>query len=174
MDNKTKGMTIRKGKPLALIMAVSIFAICLVVSGSVSTLAYAYITITSPTEGQQLPVGSAFNIKGTSTAANGSNHCIVSVIINAIRPYQKAIPIGANGTNDYTSWQFTGSPSYATVKLGQNKITGRYSCFPSTDTNNTQPNYIKYHSVNITGIGAQQNKPPTQSSKGVPGIITAH
>ena len=166
-----RGITGRKGKPLALIIAVGISAIGLLSSNS---LAYAYLTINSPAEGQQLPVGSTFNIKGTSTAANSTNHCAVSVIINGIRPYQKAIPIGTNGTEDYTSWQFTGDPGYATVKLGQNKITGKYSCFPSTDTNNTQPNFVKYHSVNVTGIGQQQNKSAAPASKGVPGILTEH
>jgi len=47
----------------------------------------------------------------------------VSVIINGIRPYQRAIRVGTNGTEDYTSCQFTGDPGYTTVKLGQNKIT---------------------------------------------------
>lgn len=165
-------MTIRKRKPLALIIAGSILAIGLVVSNS--SLANAYLTITSPTKGQQLPVGITFNIKGTSSAANDSNHCIVSLIINAIRPYQKAIPVGTNGTHDYTSWHFTSHPSYATVKLGQNKITARYSCFSDKDINNTQPNYVKYHSVNITGIEGLQNKSHTPAINGVPGILTAH
>jgi hypothetical protein len=167
-----KGTTVRKGKPLVLIIAVSILAMGLVGSNS---LAYAYLTISSPIEGQQIPAGSTFNIKGTSTASNGTNHCAVSVIINGIRPYQKVIPIGTNGTKDYTSWQFTGDPGYATVKLGQNKITGKYSCFPNTDANNTQPNFVKYHSVNVTGIGGGlQNKSQAPASKGVPGILTAH
>jgi hypothetical protein len=170
--SKIKGTAVRKGKTLALIIAISILVIGLLIGNS---LAYAYITITSPIEGQQLSVGSTFNIKGTSTAANGTNHCAVSVIINGIRPYQKAIPTETNGTKDYTSWQFTGYSGYAKVKLGQNKITGKYSCFPSTDTNNTQPTFVKYHSVNVTGIGGQQqNKSPAPASKGVPGILTAH
>jgi|SRR5919109_539871 hypothetical protein len=164
-------MTIRKGKPVVLIVVSVIFATGLISSSG--SLAYAYLIITSPTEGQQIPVGSTFNIKGTSTAANDTNHCVVSVIINGIRPYQKTIPTGTNGTEDYTSWQFIGSPNYATVKLGQNKITGKYSCFPSTDTSNTQPNYLKYHSINVTGVGLQ-NKSPMSASKGVPGILTAH
>jgi hypothetical protein len=168
-----KGLTIRKGKPLVLIITGGILAIGLI--SSIDSLAYAYLTITSPTEGQQIPVGNTFDIKGTSTAANDTNHCVVSVIINGIRPYQKTIPTGTNGTEDYTSWQFIGSPNYATVKLGQNKITGKYSCFANTDPNNTQPNYAKYHSINVTGIGiGQQNKSPTSASKGVPGILTAH
>jgi hypothetical protein len=160
-------------KALMLIIVIGIFAVGSAYSNN--SLVYAYLTITSPTEGQQIPAGSTFNIEGTSTAANDSNHCIVSVIINGIRPYQKTIPTGSNGTEDYTSWQFTGDPSYATVKLGENKITGKYSCFPSTDTNNTQPNHVKYHSVNITGVGGgQQNKSPTLAGKGTPGILTAH
>ncbi|MDP9290161.1 MAG: hypothetical protein M3P08_18480 [Thermoproteota archaeon] len=64
--------------------------------------------------------------------------------MNGIRPYQKTIPTGTNGTEDYTSWQFTGDPNYATVKLGQNKITAKYSCFPMSDTSNTHVRFFGY------------------------------
>ncbi|MGB6674525.1 MAG: hypothetical protein WBE34_19015 [Candidatus Nitrosopolaris sp.] len=161
-----KGFKIWKTKPLALVMVVGILAIGLV---SNSSLAYAYVTIASPTGGQQIPTGSAFNIKGTSTAANDTNHCVVSVIMNGIRPYQKTIPAGTNGAEDYTSWQFTGDPNYATVKLGQNKITAKYSCFPDSDTNNTQAGFVKYHSVNVTGIGQQH--PQQTSSPLLPSVL---
>ena len=70
---------------------------------------------------------------------------------------------------DYTSWQFTGDPNYATVKLGHNKITAKYSCFPSSDTNNTQANFVKYQSVNVTGIGQQQ--PQQTSSPPLPSVL---
>jgi hypothetical protein len=146
---------------LILIIVVGISATGLVDS---SNLVYAYLTISSPTKGQQIPAGSAFNIKGTSTAANNTNHCVVSVIINGIRPYQKAIPITTNGTEDSTSWQLIGDPSYATVKLGQNKITAKYSCFPNSDINNTQPNFVKYHSVNVTGVEQPQQTSPSGSA----------
>jgi len=135
--------------------------------------AYAYVNIISPVEGQQIPVGTALSIKGTSTAANDSNHCIVSIIINSIFPYHKVVPTGTNDPKDYTSWQFVGDPAYGMVKLGQNKITSKYSCLPNTDINNTQPNFVKYHSVNITGIG-QQSKTPIPTAKGVPGILIPH
>jgi len=134
---------------------------------------YAYVNITSPVEGQQIPVGTTLSIKGTSTAANASNHCIVSIIINSIFPYHRVVPAGTNDTKNYTSWQFVGNTSYGMVKLGQNKITSKYSCFPNTDINNTQPNFVKYHSVNITGIG-QQSKTPIPTTKGVPGILVPH
>jgi hypothetical protein len=145
----------RKG--LVSIIVTGVFATGLVNSIS---LVSAYLEINSPTDGQQIPVGSTFNIKGTSTVANDSSHCIVDVIINGIRPYHKAIPTGTNGTDDYTTWQFIPDPSYATVKSGQNKITARYSCFPNSDTSNTQPSFLKHLSVNITGVGQQ----PQQSS----------
>jgi hypothetical protein len=157
-----EGLKIWIRKPLALIIVIGILAIGLV---SISNIVYAYVTITSPTAGQQIPAGSAFNIKGTSTAANDTNHCVVSIIMNGIRPYQKTIPTGTNGTEDYTSWQYTGDPNYATVKLGQNKITAKYSCFPTTtDTNSTQANFVKYRSVNVTGIGQQTQQTQQTSS----------
>ncbi|MDP9287764.1 MAG: hypothetical protein M3P08_06140 [Thermoproteota archaeon] len=108
------------------IIAIGIFAVALVTSNS---LVYAYLEISLPTEAQHIRAGSLVIITGTSTPANDTNHCVVSVVINGIRPFQKAIPIGNNwnGTEDYTSWKVTDNPSYATVKLGQNKITGKYS-----------------------------------------------
>jgi hypothetical protein len=53
---------------------------------------------------------------------------VVSVIINGIHPYQKAIPAGNgsnNGTKDYRLWKFTDNPSYVTIKPGLNKITAK-------------------------------------------------
>jgi hypothetical protein len=58
------------------------------------------------------------------------------------------------------------------VKLGQNKITAKYSCFPRSDTNSTQANFLKYHSVNVTGIGQQpqQTSSPPLPSAPAPSI----
>jgi hypothetical protein len=158
-------ITAIKRKPLAIVILISIFVLGVVNS---SSLVYAYLTITSPTRDQQIPAGGVFHINGTSKAANGTNHCVVSVIINAIRPYQKVIPLGTNGTQDYTSWQFVSDPNYATVKLGENKITAKYSCFPNSEINNKLPNYIKYHSLNITGIGQPQQPQQTSSLSSSP------
>ncbi len=138
-------------KLLVLVILLMIFTFSVVNSSSSMNIAYAYVDITSPSEGQQIHVGTPLIIKGTSTT-NESNHCTVSVIINSIFPYHKATPIGPNGTTDYTSWQFIGNHSYGIVKLGQNRITGKYSCFPNTNTSNTQPDFVKHHSVDIIGI----------------------
>lgn len=156
-------------------LSVAILIAATFIFGLVNSIneAYAYVNITSPVEGQQIPAGTALSIKGTSTAANDSNHCIVSIIINSIFPYHKVVPTGTNDAKNYTSWQFVGNPSYDMVKLGQNKITSKYSCFPNTDINNSQPNFVKYHSINITGIG-QQSKTSIPTAKGVPGILIPH
>ena len=140
-------------KLLVLIIAISIFAGGLVSAGN---LAYAYLKIISPTKGQKIPAGSIVNITGTSTPANATSHCVVSVIINGIQPYQKVIPtcIGSiNGTKDYRLGKFTDNPGYATIKPGLNKITAKYSCSPKSDLgNNKQPTFVEYHSINVTGI----------------------
>jgi hypothetical protein len=138
---------------LVLTIAISIFAAGFV---STSNLAYAYLKILSPAKGQKIPAGSIVNITGTSTPANATSQCVVSVIINGIHPYQKAIPAGngsINGTKDYRLWKFTDNPSYVTIKPGLNKITAKYSCFPNPDpSNNKQPTFVKHHSINVTGI----------------------
>ena len=121
-----------------------------------SNLAYAYLKILSPTKGQKIPAGSIVNMTGTSTPANATSYCVVSVIINGIHPYQKTIPEGngsINGTKDYRLWKFIDNPGYVTIKPGVNKLTAKYSCFPNSDpSNNKQPTFVKYHSINVTGI----------------------
>lgn len=71
---------------LVLTIAISIFDVGLL---STTKLAYAYLKIISPTEGEKIPAGSIINITGTSTPANATSHCVVSVIMNGIQPYQK-------------------------------------------------------------------------------------
>ena len=39
------------------------------------------------------------------------------------------------------------------IKPGLTKITAKYSCFPkSALSNNKQPTFVRYHSINVTGI----------------------
>ena len=58
--------------------------------------AYGVLSITSPHNGQEVPVGNNLVISGTSSS-NSTNHCTVSVCINGIKPYQQATPSGHNG-----------------------------------------------------------------------------
>jgi hypothetical protein len=103
------------------------------------------VKITSPIKGQQLPINGTLTITGTSLANSTSAFCQVSVIVNGIRPYQKADATGNGGAIDYSTWNYKLIPTYAVIKQGQNKITAKFSC----DNN---PSLTSYNSVNVTGL----------------------
>jgi hypothetical protein len=103
------------------------------------------VKITSPIKGQQLRINSTLTVTGTSVANSTSAFCKVSVIVNGIRPYQKADATGVGGANDYSTWNYKLIPTYAVIKQGQNKITAKFSC----DNN---PSLTSYKSVNVTGL----------------------
>ena len=109
----------------------------------------AEVKITSPSKGQQVPSGGIL-VSGTSSA-NATTACTVSVVINGIRPYQRAIPTGHGGANDYSNWTFTATQKYTVIKQGQNKMTAKMSCPQNL-------NFTKFYSVNVTGVAekAQQ------------------
>ncbi|MGB6590266.1 MAG: hypothetical protein WBE68_02020 [Candidatus Nitrosopolaris sp.] len=101
------------------------------------------VKITSPTKGQQIPVRSSFTVTGTSVATSTSADCEVSVIVNGIKPYQRAVPTGIGVANNYSTWTYSLTPTL--IKLGQNKITAKFSC-----GNNS--NLTSHNSVNATGV----------------------
>ncbi|HET7146895.1 MAG TPA: hypothetical protein VFI73_00190 [Candidatus Nitrosopolaris sp.] len=106
----------------------------------------AEVKITSPSKGQQVPSGGIL-VSGTSSA-NATTDCTVSVIINGIRPYQRAVSTGHGGTNDYSNWTFTTTQKYTAIKQGQNKITAKMSCPENL-------NFTKFYSVNVTGVAGK-------------------
>jgi len=81
-------------------------------------------------------------VTGVSIVNKTSNDCQVAVILNGIKPYQKAVPTGHGGANDYSTWNYRLTPMYTVIKQGQNKITAKLSC----------DNLISHNSVNITGV----------------------
>jgi hypothetical protein len=102
------------------------------------------VKITSPTTGQQVPVGQSLMISGVSSD-NSTSECKVSIIVNAEKPYQPAFANGTGGVNDYSNWNFMITPTYTTIREGSdNKITSKLEC---------TPNLTKWYSVNVTGIG---------------------
>ena len=107
------------------------------------------ITISSPEQGQQVPVGQ-LTILGTSTD-NPTTDCQVSVDVNDIKPLQNATATGPGGVNDYSTWQFTYTEDYQLMKEGVNELTSKLTCI-SNPTNVT-----KYYSVNVTGTSAIQS-----------------
>ena len=102
------------------------------------------VKINSPTKGQQVRLGGNLLISGTSTD-NTTSDCKVTVIVNGIKPYRTAIPNGEGGGGDYSKWNYTLTPAYTSIKLGQNKITTKFSC-------SNDPNLASHNSVNVTGL----------------------
>jgi len=117
------------------------------------------VKITSPIKGQQLRINSTLTVSGTSVANSTSAFCQISVIVNGIRPYQKADATGIGGANDYSTWNYKLIPS-ALIKQGQNKITAKFSC----DNN---PSLTSYNSVNVTGLANNNPSIITASSNQV-------
>jgi hypothetical protein len=89
----------------------------------------------------------AILVSGTSSA-NATTDCTVSVVINGIRPYQRAVPTGHGGANDYSNWTFTATQKYTVIKQGQNKMTAKMSCPQNL-------NFTKFYSVNVTGVAGK-------------------
>jgi hypothetical protein len=87
------------------------------------------------------------------------------VIVDDMRPYQKTIPTGQAGGNDYSKWKYTFTPAYAgTVREGINRITAKLLCqaYPA--------NLTKFYSINVTGMNGIVPKQSaiTRSNTSVP------
>ena len=103
------------------------------------------VRVTSPTKGQQVPIGKDLMIAGISRS-NVTSHCQVSVIVNSVKPYQNATANGPGGASDYSKWNFVLTSKYTAIKQGpNNKITAKQSC-------TTIPGKASFYSVNVTGV----------------------
>ena len=60
------------------------------------------VKITDPAEGKQVAIGRNITLLGTSNY-NPTSNCGVFIIVDGIKPYQKATPVGKAGGNDYYS-----------------------------------------------------------------------
>lgn len=108
------------------------------------------VKILSPLRGDSIPIGKDLTVSGQSTD-NGISECNVSIIVNDVRPYQKALPGGKEGNGDYSSWIFHLTNEYTPIKEGPNEITARLSCTPTIDSA-TNMNISKWYSINVTGF----------------------
>ena len=110
------------------------------------------VKITSPSTGQQVPVGQ-LTISGISTD-NATSDCTVYIDWNNTKPFQKAIATGLGGVDDYSKWNYTYTDKYHLIINGTNNLTSKLSCFD--DNNGKRPvNLTKYYSVNVIGVAAR-------------------
>ena len=108
------------------------------------------VKITSPTAGQEIPVGE-LNITGTSTD-NATSDCTVYADWNNLKPFQKVVATGPGGVNDYSTWKFTFTDRYHLIANGTNELTSKLTCI-SNPTNLT-----KWNSITVTGVVYNQNQ----------------
>jgi hypothetical protein len=102
------------------------------------------VTITSPTDGQQVPIGQDLTVTGTSIA-NSDSGCKINVNLNRARPSQPATATGPGGPDDYSEWSATLTSNYTSIQEGENRIGARISC--GSDSTLRQ-----FTSVNVTGV----------------------
>jgi hypothetical protein len=104
------------------------------------------VKITSPTKGQQVPVGQ-LTISGISTD-NATTDCTVYTDWNDQKPFQKAVATGTGGVNDYSTWTFTYTDNYHLITNGTNNLTSKLSC---VNNNVATDNITKSYSVDVIG-----------------------
>ena len=122
------------------------------------------VKITDPAKGQQVAIGKNLTLSGTSSY--NATSCGVFVIVDGVRPYQKTIPTGQAGGNDYSKWKYTFTPAYAgTIREGVNRITTKLLCQANP------ANLTKFYSINVTGMNGivpKQNSIITGNNTAVP------
>lgn len=109
------------------------------------------VKILSPSNGKEIPVGN-LTIFGVSTD-NEKSDCTVLVDWNNEKPFQKANAAGPYGVDDYSSWTYTYSSSYHTIKNGLNDLTSKLECLENSKVT------TKWHSINVTGVTTKKTNP---------------
>jgi hypothetical protein len=144
---------------MALLVALGIF-LCILWTDTIfaQLSARPTIEITSPSQGQQVPLGE-LTISGTS-ADNATTNCQVDVDWNNQKPYQKTLAIGPGGVNDYSNWTFTYTKDYHLITNGTNELTAKLSC-----TDNSIP--VAWDSIDVLGTTTTATTTTTTSTSNV-------
>lgn len=86
-----------------------------------------WIKIVNPVLDQKVNTGKELLISGQSSDSN-AKECLVSVIVNDVKPYQNAVASGQGGPDDYSQWKFVLHEEYTPLIEGKNKITAKLLC----------------------------------------------
>jgi hypothetical protein len=137
------------------------------VPSSTSTLPDDAVTITSPKDGQKVPVGQDLQVTGASIA-NAASGCKITVNLNRIKPYQPAVAGGPGGANDYSQWSFTITSKYAPIQEGQNRVAAKIGCGSDPNSNSTK----QFAHINVTGVAGEISGSTTPESTAIPGLFS--
>ena len=100
------------------------------------------IKIVNPITTQNVTTGQELSISGLSSD-NSLKNCSVSVIVNDVKPYQKAVARGTGGTDDFSQWKFVLLTNYTQIIDGENKITAKLLCSSAP---------TRWYSVFVVGV----------------------
>jgi hypothetical protein len=120
-------------------------------SNASSQLPEGAVTITSPTDGQQVPIGQDLTVTGTSIG-NSTSGCNIHINLNRVSPSLPATATGPGGPNDYSQWSATLTSNYTSIHEGENRIGARISCADDSMRQRT--------SVNVTGESHESSGSP--------------
>jgi hypothetical protein len=120
------------------------------------------VRITSPIKGQQVPIGNALVVSGitnttlatknTGNTTTSPSGCQVYIMINSVKPYQRATGTGPGGAADYSKWNYVLASNYSAIKPApNNKITAKYACSGTHAA-------VSYYSINVTGVAMSPTK----------------
>ena len=125
------------------------------------------IKIVKPVTTQNVSSQEELIISGQSSDNNLKN-CSVTVIVNDVRPYQKAVAKGSGGATDFSEWEFVLHNNYTHINVGQNKITSKLFC------ESISP---RWYSVFVNGVTNSSNEDvfsPVQSGEQQQNIPTTN
>ena len=151
------------------------------------------VKIISPTAGQQVPLSGNLTVRGivnyglatpSSRTPSTTSSCYVSVEVNGVPPYTRAMATGTGGPHDYAKWKYILDPKSSAIKEGSNnKIAARLSCpqAPSLDSRDvvsltgiagsTPTTTTKVNQTQQTAPSATSTRTPAGSqSSGIPGL----
>ena len=116
------------------------------------------IKIVKPVTTQNVSSQEELIISGQSSDNNLKN-CSVTVIVNDVRPYQKAVAKGSGGATDFSEWEFVLHNNYTHINAGENKITSKLFCESASP---------RWYSVFVNGVPNSSNEDvfsPVQSEE---------
>ena len=125
------------------------------------------IKIVKPVTTQNVSSQEELIISGQSSDNNLKN-CSVTVIVNDVRPYQKAVAKGSGGATDFSEWEFVLHNNYTHINIGENKITSKLFCESASP---------RWYSVFVNGVTNSSNEDvfsPVQSGEQQQNIPTTN
>ena len=120
------------------------------------------IKILYPHDGQKVPVTADNLVVSGTSSDDRMKDCMVSVLLNGIKPYQKTLATGKHGANDYSTWTYKLEPSYTVLRDGPNKLTAKVTC------HNIPQDLNKWTSIIITGSKGENQRNTTGGTTPMP------